>query len=108
MSEGLSYILERDTVNYIARETTNTLWAEDIPSKNKIPYKCCIRGAEDTTPINTKEGKQLLPTYIISFNGNINFSVGDFLEVDNRVMQILHIKAVRDFIGTILFTKVKV
>ncbi|ELU5588597.1 hypothetical protein SCB17_003120 [Clostridium perfringens] len=109
MCIGLSYVPLRDTVNYIPKEPEgDNLWAEDVPSNEKIPYRCCVRGAEDTTPINTKEGKQLLPTFTVSFNGKIDFSVGDYLEIEGKEMQILHIKPVRDLSGNTLFTKVKV
>lgn len=103
---GLNLIPERDIIQ-IKKLTSLDSWGLPIEeNSNPVTYKCNIKSNEDSTPVTSEGGKQVIPTYSISFNNCPDISVGDFITVDGEDFQVLTKKKVRDLQGEILFTKI--
>lgn len=102
---GLKYILDGDKIYHIKSAGVDA-WGINSTSGEKTEYSCLIRGAEDSTPIEAQGGKQVIPSYTISFNGKVPFTVGETLEVEGNQLVILKRKEVKDLSRKVLFTKV--
>lgn len=102
---GLKYILDGDSV-YLIHKGDIDGWGIASGSETKTEYSCLVRGAEDSTPVGAIGGKQVIPSYDISFNGKIPFGVGDTLEVEGIKLVVLRKKEVKDLSRKVLFTKV--
>lgn len=109
LSEGagsmLNFILDNEKVFLINKGAVDG-WGIQSASDTRTEFKCSIRGAEDSTPIEAKGGKQVIPSYVVSFNGKVPFGVGDTLEVEGNKLVVLHKKEVKDLSRAVMFTKV--
>lgn len=106
-SVGLSLIPERDIVQVRKKEVLDS-WGLQIKDSSTIQYKGNVKGHEDSTPITSEGGKQVIPTYSVSFNGSPDISVGDFIIIYGEEFQVLTKKRIRDLLGNIIYIKVSV
>lgn len=102
---GLKYILDTEQIFHVESAGVDA-WGISSPSGEKTAYSCCIRGAEDSTPIEAQGGKHVIPSYTVSFNGKVPFTVGETLEVEGTELVILRKKEVKDLSRKVMFTKV--
>lgn len=74
----------------------------------KTELKCYIKASENSTGLESKGGKQVVPTFDISFNGAVSVKVGNLLEVEGEVMEVLKRTEIKDLSRKVLVTKVTV
>lgn len=97
---------EKEAVYLIEKEGLDS-WG--LPTKGKkTELKCYIKASETNTGLESKGGKQVIPTYDISFNGAVSIKVGDLLEVEGEVAEVLKRIEIKDLSRKVLVTKVTV
>lgn len=101
---GLKMIPEIDSI-FIYEKGEVDAWGLGTVSNSKREVKGRIKGAESSTPIESKGGKQIVPTYSISINGDAGITVGDVVEIYNNEMVVLTRQPKKDLSGKILYTK---
>lgn len=101
---GLKWISELESVFFLKKAEADD-WGMVSADTVKVKYGCSIRSSESTIPIESIGGKQILPTYTISINGKIPFTVGDFVEIEGKEMIVLNKKEVKDLSRKVLYTK---
>lgn len=104
---GLKLIPETHKI-FLYEKAGADLWGITTASDTKKEIKCLIREAQQKTPVNSIEGKQILITYVISFNGIFAGNVGDKIEVNGQLMEILTKNFSNDLSGNTLLTKITV
>lgn len=104
---GIKYIPENEFVYVMLKGEVDDFGIR-ASSSDKTKLGCLIRSAEDSTPIESTGGKQVIPTYTISFNGKVAVGVGDFIEVEGQKKQVLTKKEVKDLSRVVIITKVTV
>lgn len=102
---GLNYIIENASV-YLVKKGELDGWGISKPSGEKVLLRCFLRGAEDSTPMESQGGKQVIPSYSVSFNGDVPFGAGDILEVEGKQFEVLRKKPTRGLSREVMFTKV--
>lgn len=103
----LRMISETDYVYLLIRTNTDSWGISEVETIKK-KYYCNIKDSEDSTPINSMGGKQVIPTYSITFNGKVSVFVGDYVEVDGSKKIVLNKKTKKDLLGNVLITKITV
>lgn len=104
---GLKLLPENGHV-FVYEKAEADAWGFAKLTNNKKRFGCLIRESEGITPIESVGGKQILPSYIISFNGKVEIKAGDKLEVYGEVLEVLNKKITADLSGNILLTKITV
>lgn len=104
---GLKLIPDSDFIFLFQKDAVDD-WGISSTGASKKKFNCLIREAESTTPIESKGGKMVVPSYDISFNGNVEIHAGDYIEVDGRKMVVLTKKQKKDLSRTVLITKISV
>ena len=103
----LKMIPEIDSI-FICTKGTVDAWGISSVGSSKTEIKCRIKESESSAPINTNGGKQVIPTFDISINGDVGISVGDAIEVNGTKMTILARTPKKDLSGKIIYIKYKV
>lgn len=103
----LNLIPENEFIYILGKEDVD-VWGIGSPSDLKIKKGCLIKPSEDATPIESKGGKQIKPSYEVTFNGKVALKVGDFIEVEDEVFIVLHRKEIKDLSRNVILTKITV
>ena len=101
---SLKWIPENEKVYFLKMAETDA-WGISKSAESKIEYKGTVKSAEESTPLDSIAGKQVIPTYKISINGAVPFTVGDYVEVEGRTMIVLNKKETKDLSGKVLFSR---
>lgn len=104
---GLKFVPDLDVVFQLGTGAVDE-WGISTCSDTKTPLKCLIREVEDITPVGAKGGKQVIPSFSITFNGVCPLGTGDKVEVFGNVYAVLSKKPIRDLSRTVVLTKIKV
>ena len=104
---GLKMIPDFDSI-FLYEKGGVDAWGISTTEGSKVKLSCLIRETETATPIESKGGKMVLPSFDISFNGNVKIHVGDYVEVEGRKMVVLTRKQKKDLSRTVLITKITV
>ena len=104
---GLKLLPENSQV-FIWEKSNVDDWGLTTLSGVKKCLSCFLRESEETATIESIGGKQVLPSYSLSFNGNVEVKVGDKIEVEGAVMEVLRRKVSKDLSGNVLLTKITV
>ena len=102
---GLKYISDKDSVYLISMGDVDAFGIR-TNSETKQLLKCSCRAIENSSPIESEGGRQVIPTYSVSFNGKVAVNIGDRLEIDGVTKTILTKKESKDLSRKVLFTKV--
>lgn len=102
---GLNWIPENESVYLISKGEADSFGVRSSAGK-KQQLNCFIRTAEDSTPIESNVGRQVVPSYTISFNGKVAVAVGDYIEIEGQKKIVLTKKEVKDISRTVVITKV--
>ena len=97
---------EKEVVYLIGKDGIDSWGLPTQGSKTKL--KCYIKSSEDNTGLESKGGKQIVPTHVVSFNGAVSIKVGDLLEVEGEVKEVLKRAEIKDLSRNVLVTKVTV
>lgn len=97
---------EKEIVYLLKKEGLDSWGLPTTGQKEKM--KCYIKASEDSTGLEAKGGKQVVPTYNVSFNGAVTVKVGDLLEVEGEVLEVLKRIEIKDLSRKVLVTKVTV
>lgn len=104
---GLKLIPDNDVV-YAYGKSEADAWGLTSAMDSKIKFNCFIQGVKKATPLESKGGKMVIPSYEISFNFKVPIAVGDFIEVEDRKMVVLSKAEKKDFSRKVLITKITV
>ncbi|WP_300857260.1 hypothetical protein [uncultured Clostridium sp.] len=102
---GLKLIPETSYI-YIPEKSDVDVWGLAKSTDLKKKYGCFLRESEQVTPVESIGGKQILPSYDISFNGKVEIRAGDKIEVDGVLMEVLKKSVSKDISGNVLLTKI--
>lgn len=83
-------------------------WGLPTTSEEKELIKCYIKASQTSTGLQDTGGKQVLPTYDISFNGAVAIKVGDLIEIEGETKEVLKRIEIKDLSRKVLVTKVTV
>lgn len=83
-------------------------WGLSTLADTKKRFDCFIRESEESTPIESVSGKQIIPSYNLTFNGKVEIKAGDKIEVEGDLLEVLRRKVTKDFSGNVLITKITV
>ena len=104
---GLKLLPENCVVHVYEKGNADD-WGFMKLSAIKKKYGCFLRESQESSPIDSIGGKQILPSYDLSFNGKVNVKVGDKIEVEGFPMEVLRRKVSKDLSGNVLLTKITV
>lgn len=104
---GLKLLPELDSI-YVYEKGEVDDWGISSTTTSKKEFRCLIREAESSTAIESKGGRMVVPSYSISFNGDVPIHVGDMLEVEGRKMVVLTRNSKKDLSGKVLIIKLTV
>lgn len=104
---GLKLLLENGHV-FVYEKAEADDWGLTKVTNVKKSFDCFIRESEETTPVESVGGKQIVPSYTLTFNGLVEIKAGDKIEVEGDLLEVLRRKVTRDFSGNVLITKVTV
>lgn len=94
---------------YIYKTGEVDVWGLKPVKEEKIKVGCRITGKETSSSIESKSGKQIIPTYTISFNGSdVDVEIGDFIEVEGYKKEVLSKRFIRSLSGDKLGIKITV
>lgn len=103
----LNYVLGRDTV-FIIKNSEFDKWGQPTgAARIEIP-NCKVKGSESLTPVEGAGGRQTLPTYSISVNGDVAAATGDKIEINGESFYVLRKSTSKDLYGKVLITKLTV
>lgn len=103
----LKLIPEIDSVFIYSRGTVDS-WGITSKGDAKKEIKGRIKEAENSSPVESQSGKQVIPTHEISINGDVGIVVGDKVEVFGNVLTILTRQPKKDLSGKTIYVKYKV
>lgn len=104
---GLKLLPENSHV-FVYEKSEIDDWGLPTLTDIKKRFGCFLRESETVTPIESVGGKQILPSYDISFNGAVEIKAGDKIEVEGAVLEVLRRKVSKDLSGNVLLTKITV
>ena len=104
---GLNLIPENEFV-YILNKGNVDAWGLNVPSDEKEKKGCLIKASEEATAVESAGGKQIKPSFEISFNGKVSIRVGDFIEVEGDVFEVLRKNELKDLSRNVILTKITV
>lgn len=103
----LKFIPEIDSI-FILEKGAIDSWGIISGNSVKTEVRCRIKEVENASPIESQSGKQIIPTYDISINGDVGISVGDKVEVYGAIMTVVSRQPKKDLSGKVLYVKYKV
>lgn len=83
-------------------------WGLCVGKTEPIKKPCYIRESQNTETIYSDDGKIITFKYDVTFEGNADVVVGDFIEVEGFKLKILAKRYLKDFSRNIIATKVSV
>lgn len=103
----LKLIPEIDSIKLLSKGVIDS-WG--IMSSNTVEteIKGRIKEVEQSSPIESQSGKQVIPTFEFSINGDIGIAVGDKVEIYGDVMTIISRQPKKDLSGKVIYVKYKV
>ena len=104
---GLKLLPENSHV-FVYEKAEADAWGFAKLTNTKKKYGCFLRESEETTPVESIGGKQIIPSYLLTFNGKVEIKVGDKIEVEGDLMEVLRRKVSKDLSGNVLVTKITV
>lgn len=104
---GLKLVPENNHV-FVYEKGEIDAWGLSAGTSNKKKLGCFLRGSESSTPLESTGGRMVIPTYDITFNGNVPVFVGDIVEVEGHRFTVLSRKPKQDLSGNVLILKISV
>lgn len=104
---GLKILPENDSIILYEKGKVDA-WGISSATELKRELNCFIKGAEASTPVESKGGKMVLPSFTVSFNGDVEIHVGDHVEVEGIKKVVLTKSQKKDFSRKVVITKITV
>lgn len=104
---GLKLLPELDSI-YLYKKGKVDAWGISSAGESKELIPCYTKGSESSTPIEAQGGKMVIPSYDISFNGDVAINVGDYIEICGIKKVVLKKSQSKDLSRKVLVTKITV
>lgn len=104
---GLKIFPEFDSI-YLLKKGIPDSWGIASTTESKIEIRCFITESESSSTVESIGGKMIVPTYNITFNGDVDIHVGDYIEVDGVKKIVLTRIQKKDLSRVPLITKITV
>lgn len=104
---GLKLIPEFDSI-FLLEKGVPDAWGISSTKASKVELRCFIKGAESSTAIESIGGRMVVPSYTITFNGDVDVHVGDYIEIDGMKKVVLTRTQKKDLARVPLLTKITV
>lgn len=104
---GLKIVPEFDSI-YLLQKDVPDAWGIVSTTESKTEVRCFIKEAKSSSTVESIGGKMVVPTYSITFNGDVDIHVGDYIEVDGIKKVVLTRIQKKDLARVPLITKITV
>lgn len=104
---NMGYIVDREVAYLIGKSAVDS-WGIGVAEETRTPIKCLIKASEESTGLATIGGKQVIPTYVLYVNGKTPVRVGDLLEVDGDIKEVVSKREAKDITRKVIYTKLTV
>lgn len=104
---GLKLIPEFDSI-FLLKKGVPDAWGISSTTESKTEVRCFIKEAEKSSSVESVGGKMVVPSYSITFNGDVDIHVGDYIEIDGIKKVVLTRTQKKDLARVPLITKITV
>ena len=96
-------IIPSNNVMYLHGGVKIDSWGQKITTGELKPFQCFSKQSQET--VVTTGGKQVTTHYSISVNNECEIRVGDTVDIDGERFTVLTKALIRDFNGSVIYTK---